>query len=192
MFLCPATDLFTGGFESFFLRSFPSLCLYWAEVALSSTSLVRTRMTSPQSCLFITMFISVTSAHKPTAQRWKRTPPPALLHHYNSAREEKKKLEVENTWCNSQDDPAGVGRNPWPQDQQYISINRSTDKCDESDWRLQRKQQKITRETLPLDEAAELWVLVTGRSKTGNLDLLIVFFFIYRTIKEWVKPYLHL
>lgn len=51
-------------------------------------------------------------------------------------------------------DPAGVGRNPWPVHlQQYISINHSTDKCDESDFRLQRENNNIKssreKETTP-------------------------------------------
>lgn len=42
------------------------------------------------------------------------------------------------------DDPAWVGKNPWPVHfQQYTSINHRTDKSDESDFRLHRENNNI-------------------------------------------------
>ena len=59
----------------------------------------------------------------------------------------KPKGERERTTERRRDEPAGVGRNPWPVHfQQYISINHSTDKSDESDFRLQRENNNIKRQ----------------------------------------------
>lgn len=59
----------------------------------------------------------------------------------------KPKGERERTTERRRDEPAGVGRNPWPVHfQQYISINHSTDKSDESDFRLRRENNNMKRQ----------------------------------------------